>query len=144
MGEYIRKYLKKELVENKSTIFLNRTHDSSNGAKECSYCNGKRETFNGLEEGNLNYKSGFSSTKMRVDDYESLLNAGYSRSGSYFYVRNYMKTCCEPYSYRVDFDQFKPSESQRKAVKRFNKYINFGAIKGISKEGKPLKQEAII
>jgi arginine-tRNA-protein transferase len=79
-----------------------------------------------LEE-NLSYhKIGFSSSKMRYDDYEALLNAGFTRCGSYFYIRKITTSCCEAYQYRVDLDTFIPSRSQKKALARFHKYLNTG------------------
>ena len=79
---------------------------------ECSYCYGKRHTYLGeVEEGVPYHKLGFSSSKFRYDDYEALLNEGFTRCGSYFYIRNMKLSCCEAYQYRVDAESFKPSHS---------------------------------
>ncbi|CDW91315.1 arginyl-trna--protein transferase 1 [Stylonychia lemnae] len=120
---------KQKIISNQSSIMLTRSHDSSQGSGDCSYCNGKRETFQGLQEGLKSHKSGFGSTKMRCDDFEELLNKGYSRSGTYFYQRNFKMACCETFQYRVWMDKFMPSESQKKAIKRFHRYLNYGTIK---------------
>ena len=110
---------------------MSRMHDSDKGYPECSYCNGKRQTYLGNEEEGINYhKVGFSSSKFRYEDYECLLNEGFTRCGSYFYSRNMHKSCCEAYQYRVDALNFKPSHSQKKVIKRFHNYLNFGDIKG--------------
>eukprot|EP00347_Sterkiella_histriomuscorum_P021869 403332481 len=120
-----------KIIENKTSILLSKTHDSSKGGSECSYCCGFRETYSGEKlEGLKSYKQGFSSMKMRYDDFEELLNKGYSRSGTYFYQRNFKNSCCETFQYRVDAMKFKPSDSQRKAVRKFHKYINYGSIHG--------------
>jgi len=59
---------------------------------ECGYCFGKRR-IDKPETGEKDveeivkerYKLSFSSTKMRVDDFEKLLNNGFVRSGTNFY-----------------------------------------------------------
>jgi hypothetical protein len=69
---------------------LNRSHSDKEGSKECSYCKGTRNTYEGEEgEGKLEYfKTGMSSTKLRVDDYEYLVERGFTRCGTYLYAKN--------------------------------------------------------
>jgi arginyl-tRNA--protein-N-Asp/Glu arginylyltransferase len=86
-------------------------HDDSRPTPECSYCNGKRQTFLGEETDLPYYKVGFSTTKLRVDDYEKMIDAGFSRCGTYVYSRNPKTSCCEAYQYRVEAEKFKPSDS---------------------------------
>ena len=82
-----------------------RMHDSEKGYDECSYCHGKRTTYLGeVEEGNMYHKLGFTSSKFRYDDMEAILNEGFTRCGSYFYIRNMQLSCCEAYQYRVNAD----------------------------------------
>lgn len=90
-----------------------------------------------MEEDLEYHKLGFSSSKFRYDDYEKLLNEGFTRCGSYFYMRNIQKSCCEAYQYRVDTDAFKPSRSQKKVIKKFHRYLNHGRPTG----GDPLAIE---
>ena len=98
---------------------------------DCSYCKGKRTTYIGdIEEGITYHKVGFTSTKFRYDDYETLLAEGFSRCGTYFYTRHMLRSCCEAYQYRVDFEKFEPTQSQKKAIKKFHNYINYGHVKG--------------
>lgn len=93
----------KVVVKPHSTVLMARMHDSEKGHPECSYCQGKRHTYTGeVEEGCNYHKLGFSSSKFRYDDYELLLNEGFTRCGNYFYSRNMLKSCCEAYQYRVD------------------------------------------
>ena len=94
------------IVYNKTSGLLYRIHSDKNRQGECSYCNGKRETFDGTEEELGYYKTGFSTSKFRVDDYEDLLNQGWTRCGSYCYIRDMARGCCEVYPYRVDIDKF--------------------------------------
>lgn len=80
---------------------------------------------------------------MRYDDYESLLNEGFTRCGSYFYIRNIQKSCCEAYQYRVALDEFEPSKAQRKVMKRFSKYlINGRDAVSLEPQVEEVKQEA--
>lgn len=86
----------------KSTIFLTRSHDDEDESKECAYCKGKRLVDNpetgetGIEEKDLSYyKIGFTSTKMRTDDLERVFNEGWTRCGTYIYIRSAHKSCCE-------------------------------------------------
>jgi len=67
----------------------------------------------GPEEGLEYFKIGFTTNKLRIDDYEILLENGFTRCGSYVYARNQMKSCCEVYQYKVRLPDFKMSKSQR-------------------------------
>lgn len=86
---------------------LTKVHSNANPIPDCGYCKGTRSImdYNGevhVEHG-LKYRSfGFTSNKMRVDDYEELINRGFSRCGCYFYQRDPLVSCCECYQYRVD------------------------------------------
>ena len=69
----------------------------------CVYCHGKRKDQENLP----NFNTGFVSTKMRADDLERILNAGFARFGNHFYYRDNKNSCCEYYPYKVDFTKFK-------------------------------------
>lgn len=80
---------------------------------------------------------GFTSGKFRIDDWEALLNLGFTRSGNYFYYRDTHRSCCDIYQYRVDITKFVPSSSQKKVLKRFYKYLLEGEKpKGSNEEEK--------
>ena len=57
----------------KTSILLTRSHSDSNGSPECSYCGGKRNTYNGEEKDLKYHKTGFTTNKFKVSDYEVLL-----------------------------------------------------------------------
>lgn len=78
----------------------------------------------------LKYSTGFSSTKMSVHDMELLMNSGFTRCGTYFYSQNMSKSCCENWHYVNNINQFKMSHSQKKVIRRFHRYLNFGNIHG--------------
>ncbi len=103
---------------NKSTILLNAIHDNHVKLTSCDYCKSIRndpklyqEALNGKEDYEKlpNFMTAFTSGKFRVDDWETLLNLGFTRSGNYFYFRDTHRSCCEVYQYRVDITKFKPS-----------------------------------
>ena len=72
-----------------TSILLSRSHHDINGTPECSYCGGKRKLFDGTEEtGLLSHKLGFTTSKLKVSDYEFLLDCGFTRCGTYVYIRN--------------------------------------------------------
>ncbi len=82
---------------------MSHMHGSAKGYPECSYCKGIRNLYTGDIETDCKYhKLGFTSSKLRYDDYESLLNEGFTRCGSYIYIRNMKLSCCEAYQYRVN------------------------------------------
>lgn len=85
---------------------------------DCNYC------ANPDVEKNHFYMWGFTSSKMRTDDYEKLLNRGWQRSGTWFYRPDIKKSCCPLYVPRLDVTEFKISKAQKKHMKRFNQYIN--------------------
>ena len=132
-------------VFDRTSILLTRAHDSNTPSTECSYCKGKRNVINEqgkevVETDNMYYKEGFTCTKMRIDDYDNVMNAGYTRCGSYFYKKANHRCCCEIFQYRVDVNQFKINSQQKKAVRRFHRYLNYGKDqdnKNIEEEKKP-------
>ena len=65
----------------------------------------------GFEEKLSYHKTGFTSTKLTVDDYEKMVNMGFTRCGTYCYIRDMAMSCCEPYSYRVDMDNYVLTDS---------------------------------
>ena len=48
------------------------------------------------------------------------------RSGKYVYKPTMDKTCCPQYVIRCPVDQFRPTKSHKKVMKRNNKYLNTG------------------
>lgn len=60
---------------------------------------------------------------LHVEDYQSLIDSGWRRSGKYCYLPFMKKTCCPSYTIRCDALQFKPSKSQKKVMKRMRNYL---------------------
>ena len=118
-------------------------HDNQVELFGCDYCKGIRndpdlyaQALQGHEDYQKlpNFMSAFTSGKFRIDDWETLLNLGYTRSGNYFYIRDVHRSCCEIYQYRVDVNQFKPNSQQRKVMKRFYRFLIQGKDKNEEEE----------
>jgi arginyl-tRNA--protein-N-Asp/Glu arginylyltransferase len=67
---------------------------------------------------------------MKVEDLEHCLNMGFTRCGTYIYKRTSHMSCCEVWQYRVDVNDFKISPQQKKTIRRFHNYLNYGDIHG--------------
>lgn len=76
----------------------------------------------------LYHKLGFTTCKLKVSDYETLLDKGFTRCGTYCYIRNQTMSCCECYQYKVKIADFKMSKSQRQTMKRFHRYLETGSV----------------
>ncbi|CAF1414654.1 unnamed protein product [Rotaria magnacalcarata] len=68
--------------------------------------------------------AGIVSSKMLVDDYQSLMDRGWRKCGTYYYKSLMDKTCCPLYTIRCDANNFELSHSQRKVVQTMNRFIN--------------------
>lgn len=113
-------------ILNKTAIMLQYCSDDGKQRTECSYCSAKRQTFSGEETGLTYHPVSFCSSKMRADDYEMLMATGFTRCGSYFYLRNTVKSCCETYMYKVDVDNYILTKNQIHCLKRFHRYLQTG------------------
>jgi arginine-tRNA-protein transferase len=82
---------------------------------ECGYCKAN-------PEGSVSY--GFVSPSMLVSDYEYLMLHGWRRSGSYFYKPLLHRSCCPAYTIRLKVDQFQPTKSQKKVLRRAHTRLN--------------------
>ena len=72
--------------------------------------------------------------KLRVEDYQELIDRGWRRSGSYVYKPSMEKTCCPLYTIRCDANKFQPTKSQRKTIKQVHNFINNGKKDSTTKD----------
>lgn len=70
--------------------------------RSCGYCKGTRivDDFStgeqNITETDLEYpKIGLTSPKLKIEDLEKLMLAGFTRLGTYVYQRNPKNACCE-------------------------------------------------
>ena len=108
-------------------------HTNELGSNDCGYCKGKDKQPKG-------HKSwGISSTKMTVADYQKLMDRGWRRCGTYYYKWDFLQSCCQPYTIRLNQEEFAISASQRQVLKKFNKFLK-GEIDSSGKSVNPRPQ----
>ncbi|KAB0800775.1 hypothetical protein PPYR_06514 [Photinus pyralis] len=83
---------------------------------QCGYC--KNQT------GSVSY--GMWAERLNVEDYQNLIDRGWRRSGMYCYKPMMHLTCCPQYTIKCSVQDFKLSKSQKKVIKRFNKFVTNG------------------
>lgn len=66
---------------------------------------------------------------MTVQDYQNLIDRGWRRSGKYCYKPIMDQTCCPQYTIRCNVLKFSLSKSQKKIIKKFNKFCGDGVLK---------------
>lgn len=84
----------------------------------CGYCKSKNSISQGMWAESLT-----------VDDYQELIDRGWRRSGKYCYKSLMEQTCCPLYTIKCDAVNFLLSKSQKKVIKRFNKFLKDGDVK---------------
>ncbi|XP_052756992.1 arginyl-tRNA--protein transferase 1 [Galleria mellonella] len=80
---------------------------------KCGYC----------KSPNTNFSHGMWAHTLTVSDYQDLIDRGWRRSGKYCYKPTMDVTCCPMYTIRCRALEFKATKSQKKVLKRFNKYL---------------------
>eukprot|EP00347_Sterkiella_histriomuscorum_P012879 403366869 len=112
----------------KTVININGCHGNDELDDHCGYCKGTKNTTGG-------YKWGITSHKMTVQDYQKLMDRGWRRCGGYYYKYDFEKSCCQPYTIRLLASEYQISHSQKKVMKRFNKFL----LGEIDMDGKSVK-----
>lgn len=69
---------------------------------------------------------GFWAHTLNVDDYQSLINRNWRRSGQYCYLPKNADTCCPMYTIKSDAMTFKLNKSHKKILKRMKKFLRDG------------------
>ncbi|KPJ13854.1 Arginyl-tRNA--protein transferase 1 [Papilio machaon] len=81
---------------------------------KCGYC----------KKPDTSYSHGIWAHTMTVSDYQDLIDRGWRRSGKYCYKPTLDVTCCPSYTIRCKALDFKATKSQKKILKRINKYLS--------------------
>lgn len=76
--------------------------------------------------------------RMTCQDYQDLVDRGFQRSGKFVYRPRMKETCCPQYVIRTDVTKFKPSKSQRYAIRKFRHFLQEGQQEGTSMKGKSI------
>jgi len=98
-------------------------------SNECGYCHSEDP------QGSVSY--GVLAISVKVTDYESLMLEGWRRAGTYCYKPAMEKTCCPAYAIRLNVKNFKPTKSQKKVLRRFDRHAT-SKLKG--EDGKEKKE----
>ncbi|KAL3273609.1 hypothetical protein HHI36_015041 [Cryptolaemus montrouzieri] len=88
-------------------------------SQKCGYCKNV--------SGSVQY--GMWAQSLTVEDYQNLINRGWRRSGQYCYKPILDETCCPLYTIRCDALEFHLSKSQKKVIKKMNKFLKTGVLK---------------
>ena len=89
--------------------------DHGSYVSSCGYCD---------REGPTSKSHGMHAHVCSVEDYQSLLDRGWRRSGSWMYRPHLDDTCCPPFTIRLDARAFTPTKSQRKVERRWRRYLD--------------------
>ncbi|CAH1276127.1 unnamed protein product [Diabrotica balteata] len=84
----------------------------------CGYC----------KHSDTSITHGMWAESLTVDDYQNLIDRGWRRSGKYCYKSIMDQTCCPLYTIRCDVVNFNLSKSQKKNIKKVNKFLKDGVI----------------
>ncbi|XP_968074.1 arginyl-tRNA--protein transferase 1 isoform X1 [Tribolium castaneum] len=84
----------------------------------CGYCKNPK--------GNVSH--GMWAKILSVEDYQNLIDRGWRRSGSYCYKPLMNEICCPMYTIKCDALNFQLSKSQKKVIKKFNKFLKDGVL----------------
>jgi arginine-tRNA-protein transferase len=100
----------------KTVIDLNSCHRNNHRSSHCNYCKDSKSN-----PGHADW--GIVSNRMSVVDYQKLMDRGWRRCGGYYYKYDFENSCCQPYTIRLDTRAFSINHSQKKVMKRFNKFL---------------------
>lgn len=90
----------------------------------CGYCKNPK--------GSISY--GMSMHQLTVHDYQDLIDRGWRRSGSYCYKPIMNQTCCPQYTIKCDALNVQITKSQKKVIKKFNKFLGDGILTARSED----------
>ena len=86
----------------------------------CGYC---KDPITNIRK-QTSYKYRVIVKSIPIDIWENMVSKGWTRCGDLIYKSSYLKTCCKLYQPRVNINNFKISNEQKKIMKRFRKYLS--------------------
>jgi len=93
----------------------------------CGYCKNAKP-----DSGSATW--GIGAPRISVADYQVMMDRGWRRCGTYIYKYDLEKSCCQPYTIRVDVGEFQITQSQKKVLKKFNKFLMNGDFPSAKEE----------
>ncbi|KAK3264537.1 hypothetical protein CYMTET_26733 [Cymbomonas tetramitiformis] len=100
--------------------------DHGEYAAPCGYCK---------SSGDTNIAHGMWAHRLTVEDYQALIDRGWRRSGTWIYKPNLQRTCCPPFTIRVDVREFESSKEHRKVMRRMEAFLELVAERGVGSTG---------
>jgi arginine-tRNA-protein transferase len=101
--------------------------EDEDGGHKCGYCKCRASSLT----------HGMWGHGLSNQDYQDLIDRGWRRSGKYLYKPVMDRTCCPQYTIRCQVDQFRPSRSHKKVIKRFRSFV----MNGRKDEGETEEEE---
>ena len=86
----------------------------------CGYC---KDPITNIRK-QTSYKYRLIVKSVPIDIWENMVSKGWTRCGDLLYKSSYLKTCCKLYQPRVNINNFKISNEQKKIMKRFRKFLS--------------------
>ncbi|XP_017125614.1 arginyl-tRNA--protein transferase 1 isoform X2 [Drosophila elegans] len=83
---------------------------------KCGYCGGT----------NCSLSHGMHAYRLDCQDYQDLIDRGWRRCGNYCYKLRNQETCCPCYTIKCDALEFKLSKSNKRILRRMNRYLRDG------------------
>ena len=53
-----------------------------------------------------------------------MMDRGWRRCGTYYYKNDFESSCCQSYTIRLNVDDYKISDDQKKVMRKFNRYLS--------------------
>jgi len=86
----------------------------------CGYC---KDPITNIRK-QTSYKYRLIVKSVPIDIWENMVSKGWTRCGDLLYKSSYLETCCKLYQPRVNINNFKISNEQKKIMKRFRKFLS--------------------
>ncbi|KAJ9475743.1 Arginyl-tRNA--protein transferase 1 [Pseudozyma hubeiensis] len=98
----------------RSTVQLSFVSPTGYTASTCGYCTAPGSGKRSSDKSSRSY--GFWAHHLSPHHYQSLIDRGWRRSGSYVYKPDLLRTCCAQIPIRLDVRDFRPKKSHRRAL----------------------------
>ncbi|KAK9829603.1 hypothetical protein WJX72_006827 [[Myrmecia] bisecta] len=103
-------------------------------ASSCGYCSRQEET---------SLATGMWAHQLSVEAYQELLDRGWRRSGCWLYKPDSERTCCPPYTVRLDVHKFRMTKVHRKVLRKMDAYLAGGLLHAQQQQQQQLAARAL-
>ncbi len=120
-------------MESKESSIININSLHGYNESTCGYCNSKSGSIS----------CGFATNQLALNEYQCLMDRGWRRCGEYFYKPEVNKSCCQPYTIRLQVNKYQMRKSQKKVMKKFEKFLAGGNLPIKGHNETEIKEEPI-